>query len=294
MARQYAHRVLKEKVEETDTTKEVARELRRTVFCRTTPLSMLASALLQAIEHDQLLLYYQPQVSITTGRVVGVEALVRWQHPRHGLLLPEQFIAFAERTGLINPLSLWVLNAALRQCHAWQQDKLDLRVAVNLSMHNLENPCLVDNITGLLQTWGVASSRLAVEITESTVATNLQHVKETLMRLNELGVRTALDDFGIGYSSLASLKWLPLNELKIDKSFVISMAGDDHDAAIVRFVTHLGHQLGLAVVAEGVEDRATWDLLAACGCDLAQGYYLSHPLAAADLVDRLREWSCRL
>lgn len=292
--RQCFHCLLKENLEETDTTREARKRAAADVFLPDESLSMLASELLQAIEHDQLLLYYQPQVSITTSRVVGVEALVRWQHPQHGLLLPEQFIPCAERTGLIEPLSLWVLNAALRQCHAWQQDKLDLRVAVNLSMQNLENPRLVDSIAGLLQTWGVAPAGLAVEITESTLATNLQRVKETLTCLNKIGVCTALDDFGIGYSSLASLKRLPVNEIKIDKSFVISMVGDDHDAAIVRFAINLGHQLGLAVVAEGVEDRATWELLAACDCDMAQGYYLSHPLPAADLAYCLRKWACRL
>ncbi|MGH7963556.1 MAG: EAL domain-containing protein, partial [Candidatus Binatia bacterium] len=164
-----------------------------------------------AIEHDQLLLHYQPQVNMATGQVTHVEALVRWQHPRHGVMLPEQFIPLAEQTDLIMPLSLWVLSAALRQCQVWQQAGLPVDVAVNLSMRNLQDVQLPERIAALLKTWCVAPARLEVEITESTLATDLQCAKEILTRLSQTGVRIAIDDFGVGYSSLASLKRLPVN-----------------------------------------------------------------------------------
>lgn len=249
---------------------------------------MLIGELYHAIGHDQLLLYYQPQVSLTTGQVAHVEALVRWQHPQHGLLLPEQFIPLAEQTGLIKPLSLWVLSTALRQCHVWQQAGLSLSVAVNLSMLNLQDVQLPDKIAELLTTWNVAPPRLEVEITESTLATDPQRAKEILTRLSEMGVRIAIDDFGIGYSSLASLKRLPVNGIKIDKSFVMDMAVSADDTTIVHSIIDLGHNLGLQVVAEGVENQATWDLLATLGCDYAQGYYLSYPIPAAELTRWLR------
>ncbi|MBI3301707.1 MAG: EAL domain-containing protein [Deltaproteobacteria bacterium] len=254
---------------------------------------ILTGELRHAIEHDQLLLHYQPKAHFATGQVSHVEALVRWQHPPHGLLPPDRFVPLAEQTGLIKPLSLWVLNTALRQCHAWQQEGLTLHVAVNLSMRNLQDPRLPDIITELLATWSVAPTCLDVEITESALAADPERALEILTRLGEMGVRISIDDFGTGYSSLAYLKRLPVDEIKIDKSFVIGMTADDNDAAIVRSTIDLGHNLGLAVVAEGVENQATWDLLAALGCDFAQGYYLSRPVPAVELTHWLREppWS---
>lgn len=249
---------------------------------------MLIGELDHAIRRDQLLLYYQPLVSLSTGQIAHVEALVRWQHPQRGFLLPEQFIPLAEHTGLIKPLSLWVLNTALRQCHVWQQAGLSVEVAVNLSMLNLHDVRLPDRISELLATWNIAPTQLEVEITESALATDPQCAKEILSRLSAIGVRIALDDFGIGYSSLASLKRLPVTEIKIDKSFVMDMAVNTDDATIVRSIIDLGHNLGLKVVAEGVENQITWDLLAAFGCDYAQGYYLSYPLPAAALARWLR------
>jgi len=250
--------------------------------------SMLIGELDHAIRHDQLLLYYQPQVSLSTGQVAYIEALVRWQHPQRGFLLPEQFIPMAEHTGLIKPLSLWVLGTSLRQCHVWQQAGLYVDIAVNLSMLNLQDVQLPDKIIELLAMWSIPPTRLEVEITESVLATDPERVKEILTRLSAIGVRIALDDFGIGYSSLASLKRLPVGAMKIDKSFVLDMAVNADDATIVRSIVDLGHNLGLKVVAEGVENQATWDLLAAFGCDYVQGYYLSYPLPAAALVRWLR------
>lgn len=252
---------------------------------------LLMGELRHAIEHDQLVLHYQPKADLVTGEVTHVEALVRWQHPQHGLMLPDRFIPLAEQTGLIRPLSLWVLNTALRQCYAWHRSGLQLHVAVNLSMRNLQDTQLPDAIAGLLATWQVSPTWLEVEITESALAADPERALETLTRLGDMGVRIAIDDFGTGYSSFAYLKRLPVDEIKIDKSFVLGMTTDDNDAAIVRSTIDLGHNLGLKVSAEGVETQATWELLATLGCDFAQGYYVSRPVAATELSQWLQEAS---
>jgi diguanylate cyclase (GGDEF)-like protein len=250
---------------------------------------MLIGELRHAIELNQLVLHYQPKINLRTGRVTGVEALVRWQHPQHGLIPPAEFISLAEQTGAIKPLTLWVLEEALRQCQAWHQAGLTLTVAVNLSARNLQDPQLVDQVAGFLETAGAAPSRLELEVTESVIMADPARALETLTRLSAMGVRLAIDDFGAGYSSLSYLKKLPVNELKIDKTFVINMATDDNDAVIVRSTIDLAHNLGLAVVAEGVETQASWNRLAALGCDAAQGYWMSRPLPAADLTRWLAE-----
>jgi len=237
-----------------------------------------------AIERDELLLHYQPKVALASGAVVGVEALVRWQHPRQGLVLPDRFIPLAEQGGLINPLTRWVLAAALQQCRAWQDAGMDIPVAVNLSMRNLQNPRLAETAAELLTEWNVVPTSLRVEITESGLMSEPARARATLTRLRALGVGSAIDDFGTGYSSLSYLKRLPVDELKIDRTFVRQMAHDTHDAAIVRSTIRLGHDLGLTVVAEGVEDARTWELLAGLGCDIAQGYYLTRPLPAAEFT----------
>ncbi|MBI4492245.1 MAG: EAL domain-containing protein [Chloroflexi bacterium] len=244
----------------------------------------LVGELRQAIEQDALRLHYQPKVHFKSGRILGVEALVRWQHPQHGLLAPDRFISLAEQTGLIHPLSHWVLQAALRQCQSWRQAGVELPVAVNLSARNLQDPRLPGAVAALLERWDVPPRCLGVEITENAAMADPERAMQVLTRLREMGVRIAVDDFGTGYSSLGYLKRLPVDELKIDQSFVRSMATNESDAAIVRATIELGHSLGLEVVAEGVENQTAWDLLAALGCDGAQGYYLSHPLAADELV----------
>lgn len=251
---------------------------------------LLVSELYDAFKRDQLVLHYQPKAHLATGRVTHVEALVRWQHPRHGLLSPEHFLPLAEQTGLLKSLSLWVLNTALHQCRAWQQQGLPLCVAINCSMqHDLQDPQFPDIVARLLQTCDIPATCLAVEITESTFADNPDRALITLNRLREMGVTIAIDDFGIGYSSLAYLKHLPIDEVKIDKSLVTGMTQDESNAAIVRSAIDLGHELGLRVAAEGAEDRATWELLAAFGCDFVQGFYLSPPLPATDLARWLKE-----
>jgi EAL domain-containing protein (putative c-di-GMP-specific phosphodiesterase class I) len=245
---------------------------------------LLAGELRHAIENDQLVLHYQPKASFATGCVSHVEALVRWNHPQRGLVPPDQFIPLAEQTGLIRPLFLWVLNDALRQCSVWRQEGIGLHVAVNLSMRNLQDPRLPDTLVNLLSRWNLEPAWVELEITESTLAADPERAMKILTRFSTLGMRIAIDDFGTGYSSLAYLKRLPVDEIKIDKSFVLGMVNDENDATIVRSTIDLGHNLGLKVVAEGVEDQATWDLLTAWGCDLAQGYFLSRPLPAPDFV----------
>ncbi len=244
----------------------------------------LLGELRQAIEHDQLLLHYQPKISLKTNRMMDVEALVRWQHPQHGMIPPNQFIPLAEQTGLIKPLTLWVLNKALNQCRAWQQTGLEIPVSVNLSARNLHDQELTDHVAGLLETSGISPDRLELEITESAIMMDPPRALEILKRLSGMGVRLSLDDFGTGYSSLGYLKKLPVDEIKIDRSFVTDMTRDENDAMIVRSTIDLGHNLGRKVVAEGVENRETWNRLAALGCDSAQGYYMSRPIPADELA----------
>jgi len=254
----------------------------------------LISDLRLAIEQEQLILYYQPKAEITSGAVSQVEALIRWKHPQQGLVPPDRFIPLAEQTGLIRSISRWALNEAIRQCRAWKQDGIELHVAVNLSMRDLQDVQLPRMIAGLLETWNVSPAWLEVEITETAIAADMESALKTLSELRQMGVRIAVDDFGTGYSSLAHLRRLPLDTLKIDKSFVQGLTTDESDAAIVRATIELGHNLGLTVVAEGVEEQATWDALVALGCDLIQGYYLSRPVPAAELKRWLDESRWRM
>jgi len=236
-----------------------------------------------AIDRDELVLHYQPKVSLKTGRCVRAEALVRWNHPQRGLIPPDQFVPVAEQTGLIKPLTRWVLDAALRQCRTWRDSGLELPVAVNLSMLNLHDPELTESVAELLATWGVPPVLLKVEVTESAIMSDPERAVETLRCLRAMGVAVAIDDFGTGHSSLNYLKHLPVEDIKLDRTFVREMRVDDSDFAIVRSTVQLAHSLDLQVIAEGVEDQETWDLLAALGCDAAQGYYMSRPLPAEDL-----------
>jgi len=243
----------------------------------------LLGELRTAIEHNQLLLHYQPKLDLRDGRLVGVEALVRWQHPQRGFLPPGEFIALAEQTGLIYPLSRWVLETALKQHQAWQAIGLDVPVAVNLSRRALHDPELPEMVSQLLDRWEVAPSGLVLEITESGLMADPVRAGENVSRLRAQGVRMSIDDFGTGYSSLASLQDLSVDELKIDQSFVQTMGTDPSARVIVRVIIDLADALKLRVVAEGVEDRATWDVLVGLGCEVAQGYFLSRPLTAAAL-----------
>jgi EAL domain-containing protein (putative c-di-GMP-specific phosphodiesterase class I) len=209
---------------------------------------------------------------------------VRWHHPGRGMVPPDEFIPLAEQTGVIKPLTRWVLNAALAQCRRWRESGLDLSVAVNLSVRNLLDANLPDVIADLLGKHEIPPGELELEITESTIVADQVRTLDVLSRLNGMGVGLAVDDFGTGYSSLAYLKDLPVRELKIDRKFVNNMSEDGDDAFIVRSTIDLGRNLGLQVVAEGVETAEVWDQLASLGCDLAQGYYLSRPLPASELT----------
>ena len=252
----------------------------------------LIGELRHAIGHDQLVLHYQPTVAVGSGETIGVEALVRWWHPTRGLLSPDQFIPAAEETDLIQPLARWVLNQGLCQLRCWADTGLKIELAVNVSAWNLHNPDFPEMIADLLEAWMVEPASLKLEITESSIMAH--SAIEIVTRLSALGICLSIDDFGTGYSSLAYLKRLPVNEIKIDKSFIIGLMEDSANASIVRPIIDLGHNMGLRVVAEGVESRETWDRLLTLGCDLAQGNYLCPPIPAADLTRWLRESGCGL
>lgn len=248
----------------------------------------LMGELRAAIAQGELLLYYQPKLDHTSGRVSGVEALLRWPHPVHGLIAPDQFIPLAEQTGLIAPLTWWVLETALAQCQTWARAGLLLGVAVNLSARTLHDLALPARITALLATYGVPAGLLTLEVTESALMADPTRALNVLTQLAEQGVCLAIDDFGTGYSSLAYLKRLPVHQLKIDRSFIQHLVEGGADAAIVVSTIGLGHHLGLRVVAEGVETAEAWQLLAASGCDVSQGYHLSRPVTATELERWLR------
>ncbi|HEV7665102.1 MAG TPA: EAL domain-containing protein [Chloroflexota bacterium] len=242
----------------------------------------LASELRVAIEQGQLELFYQPKADFASGRIYGVEALVRWRHPQRGLVAPDEFIPLAEQSGLVRALSRWVLNAALCQARAWADAGKSLSIAINLSMRDLQDPSLPEMIATALLQWGVPPALLAVEITESTLMADPAQAMEIVRAISAMGVRIAIDDFGTGYSSLAYLKRLAVNELKVDRSFVRHVVTDSHDVAIVRSTISLAHELGLEVVAEGIEDEPTWELLTRLGCDTAQGFFISKALPVAE------------
>ena len=249
----------------------------------------LLTELRRAIDRGQLGLHYQPKAELRTGEIHGVEALVRWNHPERGTILPDEFIPPAQKTGVIAPLTMFVLDEALRQCRTWALQGLELCVAVNLSTRNLLDVHLPDTVGQLLTRWEVPPRLLELEITESTILADPVRAMQILSRLDEMGVRLAIDDFGTGYSSLAYLKRLPVDELKIDKSFILGMEESENDAVIVRSTIDLGRNLGLRVVAEGVETQAAWNHLVALGCDVAQGYFLSRPAPAEQLTEWLRD-----
>jgi diguanylate cyclase (GGDEF)-like protein len=238
----------------------------------------LLAELRRAIEHDELVLHYQPKVSLGTGELTGVEALVRWQHPTRGLLGPDEFVPLAERTGAVADLTRWVVDRALAQHRAWRDAGLDVPVAVNLAAANIVDVTLPGAVAALLERHGVSGDRLACEISEHTVMADPLRAADVLAGLRALGVWLSLDDFGTGHSSLAYLKRLPLDEVKIDRSFVAGMTEDENDAVIVRSTIDLARNLGLEVVAEGVETAEIMQVLADLRCDTAQGYFISRPL----------------
>jgi diguanylate cyclase (GGDEF)-like protein len=234
----------------------------------------------QALVNDEFVLHYQPKVGLPDNRLLGVEALARWQHPTRGLLQPGEFIPAAESTGLIVPFTLHVLRMALQQVSLWQDGDTPISVAVNLSPRCLAEVELPLQILALLAMYNVEPSLLELEITENTLAHDPDRALATLTALHNAGISISIDDFGTGYSSMSYLKRLPVSELKVDRSFVSGMLANIDDGILVRSVVDLGHNLGLTVVAEGVEDQETLDALTAVGCDVAQGFYLGRPMSS--------------
>ena len=240
----------------------------------------LMAELRHTIETDQLQVVYQPIVGFTEGEVMRVEALARWRHPSRGLVAPGEFIPLAERSGLVKSLFSRVLAMTLAQCAAWRDANLPLQAAVNLSIRNLLDPELPRVVGQALERAGIPPGWLAFEITETMLMAEPNRVLRTLAELRDLGVQLAIDDFGVGYSSLAYLQRLPAYAVKIDRSFVSRMTRDRGSAEIVKLITNLGHALGMKVVAEGIEDQATYDACAAVGCDSAQGFFVGRPMVA--------------
>lgn len=238
----------------------------------------LLGELRRAIDNDELFLHFQPKLGISSGEVKGVEALVRWDHPAQGTVYPDEFVPLAEHTGLIGPLTRFVLRAALTQARAWVEQGLPLQVAVNLSARSLLDERLPRDVLDLLLEHDVPAALLKLEVTESAIMADPERAARLLGRLADLGVEISIDDFGVGYTSLGQLKTLPITELKIDKSFVLTMNQDSSDALIVQSVIDLGHNLGLTIVAEGVEHEGALEQLAAYGCDNAQGYHFCRPI----------------
>jgi EAL domain-containing protein (putative c-di-GMP-specific phosphodiesterase class I) len=248
----------------------------------------LENGLRRALQRDELRVYYQPEVSAAQGRMVAVEALVRWEHPERGLLSPGEFIPMAEETGLIIEIGEWVLNEACRQIAAWRQDGADIDVAVNVSARQLVQPDIVDVVRGALERSGLPAEALCLEITESAVMRDPEAALATLTLVKELGVKVALDDFGVGFSSLGQLKeMLPLHALKVDRSFISGIADDDRNSAIVAAVVMMATTLGLTAIAEGVETEAQAMQARALGCDVSQGYFFTAPGPAELIAERL-------
>jgi EAL domain-containing protein (putative c-di-GMP-specific phosphodiesterase class I) len=253
----------------------------------------MASTLPSAIANDELVLHYQPQINVATGEVAGVEALVRWQHPERGLLYPDVFLPLAEEIGMMDRLTDWVLRVAIRQVKRWNREGSYLRVAVNLSAQDLRDGRISESISRLIALYGIDPRQLCLELTETTVTTEADRAAESLRALSRIGIRISIDDFGTGYSSLSHLKQFPVDELKIDKQFVIGMATDTDDAAIVSSTIELAHRLGVDVVVEGVEDRTAYDAIARLGAEYAQGFGISHPLTAKAFEAWLKEYDAR-
>jgi diguanylate cyclase (GGDEF)-like protein len=253
----------------------------------------LSGELRDAIIDNQLTLEYQPMVDVKSGHIFCAEALVRWRHPEYGMLPPEEFIPSAEQTGVIRPLTLWVIEKALEQLAAWERNGIDLRISINLSVRSLQDRKLPGQVQKLIDRYRIDPKRVILEITESAIMSDPLSARRVMRRLSNMGFHLSIDDFGTGYSSLAYLKQLPVDEIKIDKSFVTRMDQDENDAVIVRATIDLAHNLGLKVVAEGVENTDVWNLLEMLGCDVIQGYYIRKPLTAVDLTKWIQSktWS---
>jgi len=250
----------------------------------------LLTELRNAIERNEFRLHVQPKIMLDTGKVVGMESLVRWVHPERGNVFPDEFIPFAEQTGFIRVLTRWVMEKSAELCRELAGKGYHLKVSVNLSTRDLLDQDLPAKFADLLARYKLGPGSFCLEITESAIMDDPVRAQLTLERLSAMGVDLSIDDFGTGYSSLAYLKRLPVNELKIDKSFVLNMENDEGDSKIVRSTIDLGHNMGLRVVAEGIESEAVWRLLAKMGCDQGQGYFMSRPIPGDQLIGWLEKW----
>jgi diguanylate cyclase (GGDEF)-like protein/PAS domain S-box-containing protein len=237
-----------------------------------------------AMERDEFELYYQPKLHLSSGLMTRAEVLIRWNHPKRGFLSPAAFIPIAERTGLIKPMTDWVIDRMLKQCRQWHDTGAPVHVAVNISAKSLQEQALPVKIQAALDKWNIDARFMKIEITESSIMADPAHALAITSMLQSMGVRLSLDDFGTGFSTLTNLRQLPIDELKIDKSFVMGMTASEADTTIVRTMVDLAHNLGKQVCAEGVEDELTWRRLGEMGCDLAQGYWISKPLPAGDFL----------
>jgi diguanylate cyclase (GGDEF)-like protein len=240
-----------------------------------------------ALENNEFKLHYQPQVDLQTSRITGAEALLRWEHPLDGMVMPQRIIPLAEQLGLITPITNWVLITALMQCRQWAFEGTPVPVSVNVSARSFQNPRLLEKIQWALSEAGVDGDCLEIEITEATLMQDVGRATEVLTQLHDCGVTIAIDDFGTGYSSLSYLKRLPIHTLKIDQSFIMDVASNRQDVAIVRSIIDLGHNLGFKVIAEGVETGSSWDMLSSLGCDAAQGFHISKPLSESHFASWL-------
>ena len=239
----------------------------------------LISDLRNATIKNQLFMEYQPVIEINTGKVISAEALLRWSHPERGTIYPDEIIPIAEQTGLINPITYWIIDNTAKYNKKLKSIGVNIKIAINLSIYNLQDHKFVEKIINIFNENQISASEFIMEVTESVVMTNPQQSIEVLNHLHELGIEIAVDDFGTGYSSLAYLKLLPLSKLKIDKSFIMDMIKDDNDAMIVRSTIDLAHNLGMKVVAEGIEEKEILELLSILGCNLGQGYFISSPMS---------------
>jgi EAL domain-containing protein (putative c-di-GMP-specific phosphodiesterase class I) len=244
-----------------------------------------------ALDTEQLVTCYQPKLHLGTGRVVGVEALVRWEHPTRGLLSPDVFLPLAEQAGLMRRLALRVLERSLADLRDWRSQGHELSVAVNLSVSNLQDLALPDQVAMLLDSFGVPAAALTLEITEDVLMADAARSQQVMAALRRLGVRLSIDDYGTGYSSLAYLRALPVDELKLDRSFVTHLTSDERSAAIVRSTLQLSRDLGMTMVVEGVENQTALDALRSWGCEQAQGFHIARPMPAADFLGWLARHS---
>ncbi len=250
----------------------------------------LINDLQNAVTHDELWIDYQPKAALESKKAEHFEALIRWHHPTLGLIRPDEFIELAERSGNVSLLSQWMLIHVCQQLHVWNQSGQRLSVAINLSASDITNAQLPQQLEQLLGTYDLDPGQLAIEVTETTAMQDMSQAVNILKEISALGIVLAIDDFGTGYSSLAQLKRLPFNELKIDKSFILRLNTDEDDRLIVRSTIELGHRLGLKVIAEGVENHETADLLSKMGCDYLQGYWISKPMPSHQVLDWLKHF----